>query len=342
MDHGTDQHGEHAEIHLPDPSVWPLVVGLAALLMGIALVWWSRDSESDVAGPILGAAAVVTLFAAAGWAYEDGRMRKKADEGSHPNKPARYTQVITFTIADGQADAARAAGGVLAALDNTDAVRDLAGFVDLRLTVSPSATGPLQAIAETTWSDREGLDSYGESRQTILDIINAHANQVVAGSVQAFDMEVIRDTKEQAMKMSTKAVVGLVTAFVIGGFMVGAGLTIFQHKGEAVAAAPTAEVPVDPNAPPTLVATDNKFDKSSLAATANSPFSLNFQNKGKIKHNVHFLTAKGGQTLADGAEGNIIDGGTSEVVTFTTPGAGTYYYQCDLHPDTMTGTFNVQ
>ena len=38
-EHGA-HGGEHAGIHLPDPSVWPLVVGLAFAVVGGALIWW--------------------------------------------------------------------------------------------------------------------------------------------------------------------------------------------------------------------------------------------------------------------------------------------------------------
>ncbi len=338
MDHGSEQHDEHGGIHLPDPSVWPLVVGLSALILGIALVWWSRTTDDSVSGPILGAATVVTLFAAAGWAYEDGRMRKKAEEGDHKKKAPRYTQVMTFAIPAGKGDQAH--GGVLAALNAADGtVHKLPGFVDLRITVSPASSGPLQTIVETTWADKDEQSSYATAKTELEGILAAHSDEVVAGSLRSFDMEVIRDTKEQAMKMGMGATVGLVLAFVVGGFIVGGALTLFQHKGEVVAA--EQEV-VDPNAPPVMTATDNKFTPTSLTAPANSPYTILFRNNGKTKHNLHFYTAAGGQTLADGAEGAIIDGRETETMTFTTPAAGTYYFQCDLHVTEMNGTFTVQ
>lgn len=339
MDHGTE-HDEHGGgIHLPDPSVWPLIVGVAALLLGIMLVWWSRTDDKSVSGPLLGAAIVVTLFSAAGWAYEDSRMRRKAEEGDHKPKGVKFTQVMTFSIAAGQADAARS--GVLAALDSAEAtIRKHAGFSDLRVTVSPATAGPLQAIVETTWSDKGGPAGYDASRTELESIVNSHAGQVVEGSVRTFDMEVIRDTKETAMKIGTGATIGLVAAFVVGGFLVGTMLTFFQHVGEPVAAA--AEVPVDPNAPPVVIATDNKFNVTTLTAKAGEPYTVTFRNNGRTKHNLHFYTSAGGQTLADGAEGAILDGREEEVLTFTPPGPGSYYFQCDLHIAEMNGTFTVQ
>ena len=69
--------------------------------------------------------------------------------------------------------------------------------------------------------------------------------------------------------------------------------------------------------------------------------TIAFSNKGKAKHNLHVLDKKDGKTLAPGAEGKIIDGGQSDVVKFTAPAVGKYYFQCDLHPDQMFGEFNA-
>ncbi len=90
-----------------------------------------------------------------------------------------------------------------------------------------------------------------------------------------------------------------------------------------------------------MVATDNKFDKTSLTATAGKELSVAFSNKGKAKHNLHFLDKKDGKTLAAGAEGKIIDGGQSETIAFTPAAAGKFYFQCDLHPDQMSGELTV-
>lgn len=336
-------HGEAGAIHLPDPSVWPLVVGAAALLLGLALVWWSRDRSNDFAGPVLGVAAAVTLLSAAGWATEDARMRRKAERQELTTaRAARYTQVVAFAIADGQLDRARQSEGVLHAVERSD-LRDLAGFQDLRIVVSPAATGPAQALVETTWSAREGLATYDETRQTLLDVINDHADEVVPGSVQVFDMEVVRDTKDTSFRFGFGAAAAVLGSLIVGGFMLGAGLTAFEEGGTAAAGtatpAPSNGGGADAYA---VTATDNKFDKATLQAPPSTEVTYTFKNDGKVKHNIHFLTKAGGDTLAQGAEGSILDGGKSETLTFTTPAAGSYYFQCDLHPDQMKGTFEVK
>src|SRR5262249_6986985 len=84
--------------------------------------------------------------------------------------------------------------------------------------------------------------------------------------------------------------------------------------------------------------------QTTLQAAAGGPVTVNFSNKGAVMHNLHFYDKKGGQTLADraGSDAKFVAAGQSETLTFTPPGPGTYYYQCDLHPDQMNGTFTVK
>ncbi len=245
MDHSDNQHGEHSGTpHLPDPSIWPLVAGFAAFVLGAALIFYSRDRNANFAGPLLGAAALIALIAGCGWAYEDGRMKRKAEAGDHSKgRDARFTQVVTFAIAEGQYVASRGETGIISLLEGTDNnLRDLDGFQDMRVIVSPAENGPSQVLVETTWADREGLASYEETRTTMIDLLALHTEEVVPGSVQVFDMEVVRDTKDTSFNFGTGALVSTFGALIVGGFMVGAGLNLFGSDSAGVAAGgePTA------------------------------------------------------------------------------------------------------
>ncbi len=345
-DHGSGAaHEEHGEIHLPDPSIWPFVAGFAALVLGAALIWWADNPDGNFTGPLLGVAIAVTLVAGGGWAYQDGVMKRKAEEGHvKSERDARYTQVVTFALAEGQYDAARDSG-VLHAMDKADSsLRDLTGFQDLRIIAAPGGTeGPTQVLVETTWAAREGLATYEETRRTMLDIVNSFPDQAVPGSVQVFDMEVVRDTKDVAVRFSKGAATALLGGLIVGGFMVGAGLNLFE--GEHVAAengggggTPTV---TDPGA---ITATDNKFDRTTLEAPPNVSVTFTMTNKGKVLHNLHFYDKPNGSTLAAGSGSNtaFVGGGEKQVLTFTTPGAGTYFFQCDLHPTEMKGDLVVK
>ncbi|MFN8618870.1 MAG: cupredoxin domain-containing protein [Dehalococcoidia bacterium] len=356
MDHPVSEHGEQHEIHLPDPSVWPLVVGLAALVLGAALIFYSRDRSNDWAGPLLGAAAAITLFAGCGWAYEDGRMKKKAEESDH-GKPrnARYTQVVTFAIPEGQYATSRQDGGVIAQLESRDSsLRDLDGFQDLRVIVSPAETGPSQVLVETTWADRERLATYEETRKTMLDILSQTPDQVTPGSVQVFDMEVVRDTKDTSFTFGLGPMVATFGALVVGGFMVGAGLNLFSNDN-AAASGGTAE-PGNGGGPAANVITakNTKFTTgTTITAPPNTKITLVFNNQDTSPpHNVQiYAGAQASGSLLKGCtagcEGDDVSlplkGGPEQVsFTFTTPAAGTYAFDCAAHPTQMTGKLVVQ
>ena len=336
-EHAAQEHAEGHGIHLPDPSIWPFVVGFAAFVAGIALIWWSEDPDSNFAGPLVGAALVLVLVSAAGWAWEDSRMRRKAAEGHGPEaRDPRYTQVLTFAVAEGQLGEARGGDGVLTAIEGSD-LRDLEGFEDLRVTVSPATEGPSQVLVETTWRGREGLTAYDGTRQTLLDIVTAHDTEVMPGTVQVFDMEVLRDTKDTAFRFPLGAMTAVVVGLVAGGFALGGALTLFESDAEAGGGEGGDGTPV-PADPFTVEATDNEFGTSTLAAPPETEVTFTLVNEGQSPHNLVFQTAAGGETIG---ESDLAQGGEEVQVTFTTPAEGSYYFLCTVHPDQMNGTFNV-
>ncbi|MGE3075809.1 MAG: cupredoxin domain-containing protein [Dehalococcoidia bacterium] len=354
MDHSSNEHGEHGGTpHLPDPSIWPLVAGFAAFVLGAALIFYSRDRNANFAGPLLGAAALIALIAGCGWAYEDGRMKRKAEEGDHSKgRDARFTQVVTFAIAEGQYVASRGESGIISLLEGTDNnLRDLDGFQDMRVIVSPAETGPSQVLVETTWSDREGLASYEETRTTMIDLLAQHPEEVVPGSVQVFDMEVVRDTKDTSFNFGTGALVGTFGALIVGGFMVGAGLNLFgeDNAGGGGGGEPTAAPAGD-----TIVARNTKFvSGTTITAPPGTEITLKFDNKdASPPHNVEIFAGSSynGPLLTGctaGCDDNQVHtpvkaGPYVETFTFTTPAVGEYAFNCVVHPDQMRGTLVIQ
>lgn len=90
----------------------------------------------------------------------------------------------------------------------------------------------------------------------------------------------------------------------------------------------------------TEIATDNKFSQTTYTIKAGQQYTLNFQNSGQAIHDWHILDQKS----ADGKDIAVplTDGGKESSVTFTIDKAGTYHFQCDVHPDEMKGTITVQ
>lgn len=340
----TEHAGAHGgyEAQQPDPKGWPVIVAISAIVLGLTLLWWARDTGDELAWPFFAAALVTTVLAAGAWLGDEIRSRRRVAALGDRARATRYTQVVTFAIAEGKLDAARSEEGVLAVLDRSDSVlRSLAGFQDVRVVVSSPPSGPAQALCETTWWGRGALATYDQTRQTVLDILGSHPGEVVPGSVQVFDMEVVRDAKQVSVQMGLATAAGLLAVVLVGGLAVGAGLSVFT-EGTTTAAPSEGDGAAAPGAPVTVTATDNVFDKTSLVALAGQEFSVTLRNKGKVPHNIHFLDKKGGTTLVEGAEGKILKAGESETIKFTVPTAGAYYFQCDLHPDQMTGQLTVQ
>ena len=90
-----------------------------------------------------------------------------------------------------------------------------------------------------------------------------------------------------------------------------------------------------------LVAENVKFDKSTITAKAGEPVSITFDNKDAgVLHNVSVYTDRSAKTAI--FKGDLTTGPAETVYTFDAPSTpGTYYFHCDVHPDTMFGQFVV-
>ena len=89
-----------------------------------------------------------------------------------------------------------------------------------------------------------------------------------------------------------------------------------------------------------VMAMDSAFDAECLAAPAGKPFEIVFDNMDAgIPHNVAIYADESAETPL--FVGDVFNG--PDVVTYEVPAleADTYFFQCDVHPTTMTGTFVV-
>ena len=88
-----------------------------------------------------------------------------------------------------------------------------------------------------------------------------------------------------------------------------------------------------------LVAQGTKFNTNCLAAPADRPFTINFDNKDSTPHNIQILASHSATEVLFDSE--IIPSGTR---TLNVPGlkAGTLAFHCKIHPGQMSGTFVVK
>jgi plastocyanin len=82
------------------------------------------------------------------------------------------------------------------------------------------------------------------------------------------------------------------------------------------------------------------FAETTLTAPADIDFTICFDNQdASVQHNVDVFDQQGGTSIA---AGGILTGPASELLDVPGQPAGTYFYQCDVHPTTMTGTLTVK
>ncbi len=88
-----------------------------------------------------------------------------------------------------------------------------------------------------------------------------------------------------------------------------------------------------------IVANNLHFDRDCLAAPANQPFTITLNNQENgIPHNISiYPDGQGGNALF---KGDIVTGVQTTVYRVRGLPAGTYYFQCDVHPD-MNGALVV-
>lgn len=123
---------------------------------------------------------------------------------------------------------------------------------------------------------------------------------------------------------------------------------VSQADYETWVAQQTASANVTPTGPikqVTITAHNLKWDTSTITVPAGSSIQLTVDNTDNaIPHNFSLYTdeaaaTKGARPLA-GTKPTA--GPVQEHTLFNAPAAGTYYFRCDVHPTTMTGTFVVQ
>jgi plastocyanin len=101
----------------------------------------------------------------------------------------------------------------------------------------------------------------------------------------------------------------------------------------------------DDTTPGQIAAKNTAFDKDCLAEPANKAFTLTFNNQDTgIPHNVEIYTDKTASKRLGGATGpaDLIKGPASTTYRVPALPPGRYYFHCDAHPDSMTGTLVVK
>jgi plastocyanin len=148
-------------------------------------------------------------------------------------------------------------------------------------------------------------------------------------------------------------ITAVIVATIVGGGIAGAVVGEWpvhplvaegQHPpGQPTEPPPTGPPPTgQPTEPPPggeadIVAQNTAFDTDRIELPADKGTTLVFENRDSLTHNVAIYTEQGGDALF---QGEII---TATTVEYQVPPleAGSYFFQCDIHPTEMTGTVEV-
>jgi cytochrome c oxidase subunit II len=106
-------------------------------------------------------------------------------------------------------------------------------------------------------------------------------------------------------------------------------------------AAPSGPAPSGGAAGPTLdlVAQNVAFDKTDLSAAASAPFTIHFDNRDTgINHDVDILDGSGKKVF----DGKDFPGPAAQDYGVGPLPAGSYKFECSIHPTSMFGTLTVQ
>ena len=87
-----------------------------------------------------------------------------------------------------------------------------------------------------------------------------------------------------------------------------------------------------------ITAADLAFDATTIEATAGEDFTITLVNDDSAPHNISIYSEEGGDEIV---LGDTAEAGESVTVDVSGLEAGTYYFQCDIHPD-MNGSVVVE
>lgn len=90
----------------------------------------------------------------------------------------------------------------------------------------------------------------------------------------------------------------------------------------------------------TIVAQGTKFNTDCLAAPANQPITLSFENKDTVAHNIAILESHSASEVMFRAD--IFAGPKTSSFSVGPFKPGNYAFHCEVHPQLMSGSFTVK
>lgn len=191
----------------------------------------------------------------------------------------------------------------------------------------------LLVIAALVWSFSRILlltsEEIGKEEAAGVALVAAVAILLGAGLISSY---------RRVPLASFAPIVALIFAAVVAG---GIGAAVMSGEEAHEAAGEEAADDLGPPAVTLQIAANNlAFDQATLTAPPGVVVGIDFNNQEPVPHNVAVYTDASRSEMI--FQGEIISGPRTILYKFTSPSApGSYYFQCDVHPN-MRGTFAVQ
>lgn len=301
-------------VHLPGPSLWPFVLPIGGMLILLSLVLHPQGLPTNPV--LLGVGALVVALGIFGWYRDAGREWKRTESGGRTElaAPARVALVAENEPPPGVHLPGPSPWPFFAPIALLFVFAGLI-FGPLLL-LGGLAMGVVAAFG---WY----LDAGREFRQVDAGQL---AEPRTRDPRRAFPIGVVK------LYFGIAAVVILITvAPALFRFLPSGGVPGSSGGGGGQT----------PSANPVISASSAvSFDQKDVVVIAGQPLKLTFDNKqAGVPHNVDIYDSAA--KSKDIAKGDVVTGPANVVYDVPSLQPGTYYFQCDVHPN-MNGTLTAK
>ncbi len=304
-----------AGVHLPGPSLWPFVLPIGGMFVLISLV---LHPEGMPINPVLlGIGLLIAVVGVLGWYRDAGREWHRAELGGHAELAAPPAAPL---IAPREAPP----GVHLPGPSPWPFFAPIALF----FIFAGLVFGPLLLIGGLVMGFVAALGWYLDAGHEFRQVDAGHLPEPrTRDPRKAFPISIVK------LYAAIASVVILITIAPWLFSFLPAGGTAAPSAGGVAAASPTTSP---------LISTVSavSFEQKEVVVVAGQPLTLTFNNKqAGVPHNVEIFDSSAKTTSL--FKGDIITGPAQ--VTYNVPAlpAGTYYFQCDVHPN-MNGTLTAK
>ena len=242
-------------------------------------------------------------------------------------------------------------GGVLYRGSGVPALKDLyvfgtwsddsrgAGNGTLLASAPPAGRGPAALPADAASLTPAGNAMWTTHLLRVANNGNGRINAFVRDLSETDDHEILVLTSQVTGPAPSGQGTGEVW-MVVPADTPGLSATTVKTAPAAVTTPATAPAAGGQDVALTLTVRNTAFDRTSLTVPAGARVALSFTNAESMPHNFALYTDSSASTEI--FIGDTVRGPATVTYRFTAPAApGTYFFRCDIHPATMTGTFVV-